>query len=72
MGNWKKNIANLKKLLNLKKAVRYNREKTYKMLITNQSFNFVRYIREFVLTEFVITEFDCMLNKTSFVQSSEF
>ncbi len=31
------------------------------MLITNQSFNYVRYNREFIITEFVLTKFDCIL-----------
>jgi hypothetical protein len=30
-----------------------------KLLKTNQTLTFVRYKREFVITEFVLTEFDC-------------
>jgi hypothetical protein len=44
-------------------SVRYNREeRCTKILKTNQRFNCVHYKREFVITEFVITEFDCSNN----------
>ena len=33
----------------------------YKVLKSNQRLKFVRYKREFVITEFVITEFDCII-----------
>ncbi len=42
-------------------SVRYKQEKNYdKLTRTNQPSAFVRYKLEFVITEFVITELDCM------------
>ena len=47
--------------------VRYNQEMIqYNHLGPNRHGENVRYKREFVITEFVITEFDCINKKISF------